>query len=596
MSVEIIRSKEDESVIDKLAIQYELPSAKEISDIKSIGVLLINNISDSRKLQEFLESMSMIKIRNLVFTFCNMQDIDFTLFEQLQPIENIGIAEIRGISYNDLLGRIHNKSKVKMIFLWDCKESKNDLDVTLLEEFKGLEYIILKNISGMDMQALQAVLSGVGNLREFIFEGDIQSLDLRIITPEIARAHEKIYLDTTKGIIDIERTEDEQGYKLRMSTKCIAYIDEITSLVNNADDVQMDGKDEVEIHIDNKNKLKSLIENKHFLKDVPGISIIVPHIGMITDQELEELKSQTNIRKTRVMDPEYDKGKEEGFEYTLEQYEILHKKVQEIVGDIPEEFTDLQKFMIIYLRLGSTIIYDNKLIEEENKEKDDPRYKSEYAKENSAKARNLFNGLIKGKSVCAGYADILYNCLNAVGIETCKIGGKDHTWNKVKLDGVWYNVDLTWDCKDITQHNARGLKCCLRSDEEFQEGHEQTEGKKVDCNHDYPREEVVRAFRFAERFNDRALDAEYELVAEEPSFFDKLKARAMISFGKRKVIAEPEQTGTSESHKIRRWQRTSEIVVRDKGQAVQEKGIDNGAVVTTQNTENPQEPKEPGDE
>ncbi len=43
--------------------------------------------------------------------------------------------------------------------------------------------------------------------------------------------------------------------------------------------------------------------------------------------------------------------------------------------------------------------------------------------------------------------------MNAAGIE-CKViygsttRGGYHAWNQVKVDGVWYNIDVTWDDPD----------------------------------------------------------------------------------------------------------------------------------------------------
>lgn len=60
-----------------------------------------------------------------------------------------------------------------------------------------------------------------------------------------------------------------------------------------------------------------------------------------------------------------------------------------------------------------------------------------------------YGALVRGKSVCEGYAMAYKYLLNAVGIE-CEIitgvaNGGGHAWNAVKLDGNWYYVDTTWD-------------------------------------------------------------------------------------------------------------------------------------------------------
>ena len=49
------------------------------------------------------------------------------------------------------------------------------------------------------------------------------------------------------------------------------------------------------------------------------------------------------------------------------------------------------------------------------------------------------------RSACNGYAYSFYLLMEEMGIPaTVEIGG-NHAWNKVMLDGEWYNIDLTWD-------------------------------------------------------------------------------------------------------------------------------------------------------
>jgi uncharacterized protein YjdB len=61
-----------------------------------------------------------------------------------------------------------------------------------------------------------------------------------------------------------------------------------------------------------------------------------------------------------------------------------------------------------------------------------------------------YDGLVSPfKTVCQGYALLSYKMLNQAGIETKIIEGtakgQAHAWNLVKLDGVWYHFDATWD-------------------------------------------------------------------------------------------------------------------------------------------------------
>ncbi|REB08542.1 DUF5050 domain-containing protein [Sporosarcina sp. BI001-red] len=60
----------------------------------------------------------------------------------------------------------------------------------------------------------------------------------------------------------------------------------------------------------------------------------------------------------------------------------------------------------------------------------------------------IYGLLVDKTAVCQGYALTMSYLLNRLGIETIYvIGSKEmnHAWNKVKVDGEWYNLDATWD-------------------------------------------------------------------------------------------------------------------------------------------------------
>lgn len=53
--------------------------------------------------------------------------------------------------------------------------------------------------------------------------------------------------------------------------------------------------------------------------------------------------------------------------------------------------------------------------------------------------------LVRGVGVCDSYRKAYQMLLEAVGVECTYATGGNHAWNQVKLDGKWYNVDVTWD-------------------------------------------------------------------------------------------------------------------------------------------------------
>ena len=55
------------------------------------------------------------------------------------------------------------------------------------------------------------------------------------------------------------------------------------------------------------------------------------------------------------------------------------------------------------------------------------------------------SGLTRHQGTCESYQRIYSKLLDAVGITNGRITGNGHTWNAVKIDGKWCQMDLTWD-------------------------------------------------------------------------------------------------------------------------------------------------------
>ena len=66
-----------------------------------------------------------------------------------------------------------------------------------------------------------------------------------------------------------------------------------------------------------------------------------------------------------------------------------------------------------------------------------------------ADSYTMYGTLVNGIAVCQGYAYTAQLLLRMAGIETYYVrgtaGGGAHAWNKVKIDGTYYNLDVTWD-------------------------------------------------------------------------------------------------------------------------------------------------------
>lgn len=55
------------------------------------------------------------------------------------------------------------------------------------------------------------------------------------------------------------------------------------------------------------------------------------------------------------------------------------------------------------------------------------------------------SGLTRHTGTCESYQRIYSKLLDAAGIANGRITGNGHTWNAVKIEGKWCQMDLTWD-------------------------------------------------------------------------------------------------------------------------------------------------------
>lgn len=74
-----------------------------------------------------------------------------------------------------------------------------------------------------------------------------------------------------------------------------------------------------------------------------------------------------------------------------------------------------------------------------------------------------YGAVCQGYAVCVGFAAANRDILEACGIECDYVeeayDGIGHVWNRVKVDGEWYNEDVTWDaCKSSDEETAYFLK------------------------------------------------------------------------------------------------------------------------------------------
>ncbi|MDE6404614.1 MAG: InlB B-repeat-containing protein [Lachnospiraceae bacterium] len=108
------------------------------------------------------------------------------------------------------------------------------------------------------------------------------------------------------------------------------------------------------------------------------------------------------------------------------------KGVSAALASVEQGMSDLQKAIVLHDYLAVNCEYD---------------YENLNANTLPSESFNIYGVFVKRTAVCQGYALAYKYLLNQVGIECHMVTSTamNHAWNLIKLDGQYYQVDVTWD-------------------------------------------------------------------------------------------------------------------------------------------------------
>ena len=205
------------------------------------------------------------------------------------------------------------------------------------------------------------------------------------------------------------------------------------------------------------------------------VLIKIEDVSSLSVEKIEELVDKgANIEgiivESKLLpDDERFEDLVDGFNfYDIETYKKCKMKIDQYISEANIDYENLRGTpnidKIVFgkiIRMLSDISYDHSALDAEKETK-------------SCTARNLVGGLLQGSCVCAGYAEIVRNIFSCYGIDTQTIvgdnktkGDSKHAWNKIKLDGQWYNLDLTQVAGSMDNFSSFEDSFLLKSDTEF---------------------------------------------------------------------------------------------------------------------------------
>jgi len=184
----------------------------------------------------------------------------------------------------------------------------------------------------------------------------------------------------------------------------------------------------------------------------PRVDLYLNDISSLTQKQIETLQKQYHVDSI-ILNRYYEADKNNAaelsrqFTYSPETYKKMLQVMDEKFGDLKnnKNLTELQKATIALKRMEN-IRYDYAALAATDLS--DPKMST---------SRNLEDPLFNDTAICAGYADLFKNAMSYVGIESKEIRGyvdavgnpnaepgqANHVWNQVKLEGKWYNLDIT---------------------------------------------------------------------------------------------------------------------------------------------------------
>ena len=137
----------------------------------------------------------------------------------------------------------------------------------------------------------------------------------------------------------------------------------------------------------------------------------------------------------------------------------LNEKIAEYLKDITPQMEEFEREKIIHDRIIDNVDYDREILKKLQEH-------VSIADVQTENGHNIYDALVEEDAVCEGYAYAFKYLLNCVGIQSIIVTGsaetflgeettetnvevlerkEDHAWNIVRIDGKYYQTDVTWD-------------------------------------------------------------------------------------------------------------------------------------------------------
>ncbi len=125
-----------------------------------------------------------------------------------------------------------------------------------------------------------------------------------------------------------------------------------------------------------------------------------------------------------------------GYLFTADEVEAakttINASVNALIGDLDSNMADVQKLILLHDRMILDFVYNDEGIANDSLTDND---------------YTIYGVLVNKSGICEAYAKAFKYCADLLGIENeiVPFSAMNHIWNQVKVNGNWYNIDVTND-------------------------------------------------------------------------------------------------------------------------------------------------------
>lgn len=213
--------------------------------------------------------------------------------------------------------------------------------------------------------------------------------------------------------------------------------------------------------------IDSYINSIKKLPNLNKLNLNVPNARYLSKEQIKSFGDLKNVKpKINISTISWSAES-----YSAEEMLQVNEKMDDFKRFVNPLMSQQEKAERLYRELGNYISFDDGM-------------------GNRLRDGNLAGALIDGRVICQGYSRAVEEVFNDNGIECITVGGQggnpgdmgNHAWNQAKVNGEWYNLDLTFDSASNKDRFNRGdWENFLKSDDEFGKSHIRDEGEGHPC-------------------------------------------------------------------------------------------------------------------